>query len=277
MNDPEGAHDTEPSGAPAASTEPGADNDPSGGDITEPGPPREEVEANPGDGDSTEDFFRWLPTMWLWHRRRRELVERRSSDGADFATYASAGRPARAAVRAEAKDTVEVQPRRGRPFAVGDRPGSIEASERDAPTVSIRKRKSVLGRTGMLVGSVVVAVVSAALGIGSRLHWPRASDESTPLPPAATVLAQALGPPAAPTESMALAPSRARESAPPLEIRAPETKTSTRAMGGAPTMKESGRKMDGPGAAGRRVDSSVVGRAMSSATPPSKDQYFEEP
>src|ERR1700680_2720507 len=114
MNDPESTHDTEPSGAPAASTEPGGAHDPIGGEITEPGPPREEAETNPGDGENTEDFFRWLPTMWLWHRRRRELVERRSSDGGDFVAYASAGRPARAAVRAEANDTVEVQPPSGR-------------------------------------------------------------------------------------------------------------------------------------------------------------------
>jgi hypothetical protein len=276
MNDPEGAHDTEPSGAPAASTEPGGDTDPTGGEITEPGPPPRQSEADPTDGDSTEDFFRWLPTMWLWHRRKRELVERRSSDGGDFVAYASAGRPARAAVRAEAKETVEVQPPSGRPFAVDDRRGSIEVSERDAPTVSIPKRKGVPRRKGVLVGSLAVAVVSAAVGIGSRLERPRGNEGATPLPAAAPVLAQTLGPPAAPTESVAPAASSARESAPPLEIRAPETKTSQRPMGSAPTMKESGRKMDRPRAVGRGADSSAAIRAMSSATPP-KDQYFEEP
>src|SRR5450432_1039078 len=129
MSDPD---DTEPTGRPdacAEGTDPGE-----GADDTLPDAPEE------GDSDA---FFRWLPTMWLGHRRGKELVERPSSDGANFAAYACEGRPAPASMRLRPEATVQVQPSP----AAGSRPPARRgvaydscSREHDAPTVVTRRR-----------------------------------------------------------------------------------------------------------------------------------------
>ncbi len=91
MSDPDRTNDAEPTGRPLATAQsPNSDadeatapNDASGSDIA----------AGSTEHD-TDDFLRWLPTLALGHRRRAQLVERPSSDGADFAAYAGDGRPA---------------------------------------------------------------------------------------------------------------------------------------------------------------------------------------
>ena len=109
MSDPDRNSDTEPTGCPPASDEgPDADAD----EATVPNDaPREDVAAGVSEHD-TDDFLRWLPTLALGHRRRTELVERSSSDGADFAAYACEGRPAATSGQPRIESAVKVQ--RGR-------------------------------------------------------------------------------------------------------------------------------------------------------------------
>jgi hypothetical protein len=276
MNDREETNDTEPSGAADMSAEPGADTDPSGDEVTEPGPLSQRSAASPTD-DSSEDFFRWLPTLWLWHRRRRELVERRSSDGGDFVAYASAGRPVRASVSAEAKNTVEVRPLGARPshLAGGERADAAETSERDAPTVLLPKRSGVAGRKGVIALSVV-ALGLVAVAIGRWSDRPRGKDDAVRAQPAATALGQTPGAAAAPSESPAPPAPPVRASDQDRARHTPDARTTERPMAGAPPVKESSHKPDGirPGALGG--DAAVANRAPPPSTS-TRDQYFEEP
>src|SRR5260370_40943831 len=169
MSDPEEANDTEPTGRPVASTE---DADRGGGEVTETNDTSpEEIDARPSE-HATEDFWRWLPTMWLGHRRGKELVQRASSDGADFAVYAGAGRPARASVRRRPEATVQLRTapstRSGAAFAHGEVTRGSEAGERDAPTVL--KRRRIVGPRGVLVGWGAVGLVAVSASIGWWAH-----------------------------------------------------------------------------------------------------------
>jgi hypothetical protein len=131
---------------------------------TDPGPgPIEDTAADEGEEESEQDsdeFWRWLPTMGLAHRRRRELVERPSSDGAAFAAYAGAARPAVAA----ATMPFEAKVRIASGLAEGEAPGS-----RDALTVVSPRR----GRRSpaVAIGLAAVAAVSVTVVAGSS-HLP---------------------------------------------------------------------------------------------------------
>jgi len=137
MTDPDATEPTGRPGACAEGTDPGE-----GADDTLPDAPEE--------GD-TDAFLRWLPTMWLGHRRGKELVERPSSDGANFAAYACEGRPAPASMRLRPEASVEVQPnpaaRSTAPVRHRLAPDS-RARERDAPTVVTRRRTARVALLG---------------------------------------------------------------------------------------------------------------------------------
>ncbi len=108
MSDPDRS-DTEPTGCSAASDE-GPDADGDEATVPNDAPP-EDVDAGVSEPD-TDDFLRWLPTLALGHRRRTEIVERSSSDGADFAAYACEGRPAASSGQPRIESAVKVQPPR---------------------------------------------------------------------------------------------------------------------------------------------------------------------
>jgi hypothetical protein len=149
MSDPDRINDTEPTGCPPASDEgPDADAD----EVTVPNDaPREDVAAGVSE-DDTDDFLRWLPTLALGHRRRAELVERSSSDGADFAAYACEGRPALPSGQARIESAVKVQP-----------PQGSKDLERDAPTVPSGERRARRRWSRIGWASFGVAAAGAAI------------------------------------------------------------------------------------------------------------------
>jgi hypothetical protein len=254
MKDPD-ANDTEPTGCAFASAE---DTDPQGhaAAATSDAPFVESPEHD------TDDFLRWLPTMSLGHRRRTELVERPSSDGADFAAYACAGRPAAASVRLPSEAAVQM-----RPFA--------RATDGDAPTVLSRRK--LAGRRRRVFAWASGGLVVACAVVGGWAHRP----EPPPRPDrAATIRAALAGPPprATPPESMALplpVASQASPQAPTMNL--PMPPMVQRAAPSAPPIK----------AHKREAASAHVGIDMAATSHPplvvaasaaaAKDQYFETP
>ena len=265
MNDPD---DTEPTGRPDACTE---GTDPGeGADDTFPDAPEE--------GD-TDDFFRWLPTLWNGHRRRAELVERPSSEGADFASYACEGRPvaASARVRPEAKVQVwtDVSPRsrsRGR----GESDDGLEASGRDAPTVVKRPRSFASGRA--LLGWATAGLLTVSASILWFTHSRHATEvparttAAVTLPvPTARTLAGRVEPPAPVPPSAGLPREAQKEKT--LMAAAPQT-----ASASAPLVKAvkaargKGEPTLAPVDASPRATASVPTPAV-----PAKEQFFEDP
>jgi hypothetical protein len=155
MNDPD---DTDPlHDATLVDTEPGLG-------PTEDTIPDEREEESEQDSD---EFWRWLPTMGLAHRRRRELVERPSSDGAAFAAYASAARPAMAAPTSQFGAKVRI--------AEDEAPGS-----RDALTVVSPRhgRRSPAVTIGLAVAAAI-AVTVVITGSSYLPAWRKRHVEST--------------------------------------------------------------------------------------------------
>ncbi|MGH7434704.1 MAG: hypothetical protein ACRENE_03440, partial [Polyangiaceae bacterium] len=128
---------------------------------TDPGPePTEDTVSDEGelaDEQDADDFWQWLPTMGLAYRRRKELVERRSSDGAAFAAYAGAAPPAVAAPAVRFDGKVRI--------ASGCSEGDAQGS-RDALTVVDPRR----GRRSRAV-AVGLAVVSAVSVTAAFAGW----------------------------------------------------------------------------------------------------------
>jgi hypothetical protein len=189
MTDRQRLDDTDPMGLPVDTADIGP------GDVTEPdGTSPSDPDDLPGE-DDTDDFLEWLPTLWNRHRRRAELVERPSSEGADFAAYACEGRPAAASARLRPEAKVQVRTdggphsgRRGR----GAFDDDVEANGRDAPTVMKGRRRFASRRALFGVSVAGVLVVSASLLWGTRVgHAPEVPARTTvagtfPLPTAQT-------------------------------------------------------------------------------------------
>ena len=274
MSDPDRTNDTEPTGRPLASAEsPDSDadeattpNDASGSDVP----------AGATEHD-TDDFLRWLPTLALGHRRRAQLVERPSSDGADFAAYAGAGRPASTSgqPRLESAVNVQVSPRGGGPLTSMD-------AERDAPTVltrerSARRRWRIIGwgAVGLCAtGAAVAAWVDRPVPIDKSLR-PREAVATAPVPAGQTLTAPTEA--AQPTATLSAVPSRA--SAQASDADAARTAAGPLAAPSTPPEADATRKAGSAGAP-RTIDLSAKGRASPLAaapTAPAKDQFFEDP
>jgi hypothetical protein len=272
MKDPE-ADDTEPTGRLDAGTD---DTDPQGDvEVTDVGVP-EGLEEDSSEED-TDDFLRWLPTLALGHRRRNELVERPSSDGADFAAYACEGRPAAPSVRPPPEAAVQVQiaPAPGA-RAGGERRGEA-ADERDAPTV-VRPRRT--GWRAVLVGAAGVVGLVAAGAVWTTLRPPAvarpllraaAAPETSPAPVADRTdrpVPRDARPvlPGTQERTQSVLPSLARTTAIP---RAAASSVSARPVHKR-VAAEGRTAIDAPA----QMRAAPV--AAASATP-LKDQYFEEP
>ena len=274
MSDPDRVKDTEPAGRPLASAEsPDSDadeattpNDESGSDVA----------AGSSEHD-TDDFLRWLPTLALGHRRRAQLVERPSSDGADFAAYACDGRPASASgqPRLESAANVQMSPRGGGPQGSKD-------PERDAPTVLTQERSA--RRRWRVIGWVAVGLCATGAAVAAWVDRPVAIEKplrSREAVATAPVFAgQTLTPPteaAQPTATLPAVPSRA--SAQTSDKNAARTAAGPMAAPSTPPVADATRKAGSAGAP-RTIDLSARGRAARLAaapTVPAKDQYFEEP
>ena len=279
MKDPE-ANDTEPTGCLDADTE---DTDPQGdaGTATDVGVP-EGLEAGSSE-DDTDDFLRWLPTMSLGHRRRTELVERPSSEGANFAVYACEGRPAAASERPRPEAAVQVHttpPPASGALARGERARGASADERDAPTVVTRRRT---GWRAVLVGAAgVVGLVAAGAAVGGWTLRPpaiaktllRGAASATPSAPVADRTDRPGPGDSTPAPLAGGTQERTQLALPSL----PRTPAGPRAAASSASARP-GRKRDA--ADGRTgIDASAkiraVPLAMASAAP-LKDQYFEAP
>ena len=274
MSDPDRTNDTEPKAHPQASAEsPGSDadvattpNDASGSDVA----------AVSGEHD-TDDFLRWLPTLALGHRRRAQLVERPSSDGADFAAYAGEGRPASTAgqPRLESAGNVQMSLRGGGPQGSKD-------SERDAPTVLTRERSA--RRPWRIIGWGAVGLCATGAAVAAWVEQPVAIEKplrpgegaaTAPVPTGQTLTAPTEA--AQPTATRSAVPSRA--SAQASDANAVNTGAGPMAAPSTPPEADATRKAGSAGAP-RTIDLSAKGRASRLAaapTAPAKDQYFEEP
>ncbi len=168
MSDPDRDSDTELTRCRLAS---GDGPDAHADEATEPNPPScADTSESSGEND-TDDFLRWLPTLALGHRRRTEIVERPSSDGADFAVYACEGHPAATSGHARVESAVNVQAAR-----------DSKDLQRDAPTVLTRERRARRGWRSIGWAALGAAAAGAVL---SAWAWrPVTPDEapSTPVP-----------------------------------------------------------------------------------------------
>jgi len=264
MSDPDGANDTERNAQLPASTDLGADADPCAAEVSNTVPTSPlESEARSNEVN-TEDFLGWLPTLWLWQRRRKELMQRRSSDGADFVAYASTGRPVRPGAPVPTEASVQVQTTLSPEVAV----------ERDAPTVFLPRRRGA-SRQRVAVGFAVVFLV-ATIGFAAWTHRPPRADDSALAPSTAASPAQGAGDLAAPTELMARSavPVRATTEVPAAHFT--ETRKDPRGATGSPLVKESPRRSDGSHVGSLGHDAASAHRAPPSETP-AKDRYFEQP
>jgi hypothetical protein len=273
MSDPDRTNDSEPTGRPLASAEsPGSDadeattpNDASGSDVA----------AVSGEHD-TDDFLRWLPTLALGHRRRAQLVERPSSDGADFAAYAGGGRPASTSSQPRLESAANVQMSlRGRPQASMD-------PERDAPTVLTRERSA--RRRWRMIGWGAVGLCATGAAVAAWIEQPVAMEKplrpgvavaTAPVPSGQTLTAPTEA--AQPTAMLSAVPFRA--SAQSLDANAAKTAAGPVAAPSTTPVADASRKAGSAGAP-RTIDLSARGRAARLAAAPcapAKDQYFEEP
>jgi hypothetical protein len=264
MSDPDRIDDTEPTGCPPASDEgPDADGD----EATVPNDaPREDVAAGVSE-DDTDDFLRWLPTLALGHRRRTELVERSSSDGADFAAYACEGRPAVPSGQARIESAVKVQAAEG-----------SKDLERDAPTVPTGERRA--RRRWRTIGwaSFGVAAAGAAIaGWGERpVGTEKALQRSEPVATAPMPVGPTTTRPAEAAESMGVPPPTPLLASPADVAR---TAADERALSSSAAASDPARESDSAGTP-KPLLSSARRRAATLAaalTLPAKDQYFEAP
>jgi hypothetical protein len=263
MSDPDWIHDTDPTGGPLDCEEgPDVDAD----EATEPNnAPFADGAADPGEHD-TDDFFRWLPTLALGHRRRAQLVERPSSDGADFAAYACEGRPAATPGHARIESAVNVQ-------------AGQDAKDlgRDAPTVLTGERHARRRWRSPAWAALGLAGAGAVLGAWAwrpvtttTALWP---EKGVATPPVSVVVtaAQVLEPAA--SAASPLAP--ASQASPEAVVTAADR---TALLANAPSA-ETARKKDSRGAP-KVISPSAKGRAELPAPAPTvlgKDQYFEAP
>ena len=274
MKDPDKLHDTEPIEPPMPSV-----------DDTEPGvDPVDSTDAlldglgkTSADGD-TDDFLRWLPTMSLGHRRRKELVERSSSDGADFAAYACEGRPAVSAAPGHAEGQVQVE---GPPAAASSsRGGRMALGERDALTM-IRARPDGRSRRAFVAGAAA-GLVTAGLAVAGWAVGPFSAGARPPGASSARARPVSSEVPlaTAPSGSVALAPVAGSPSV------APTSDANQTVAAASPSASRSTSVQDAIGGrvpvaaqaergAGARVHTlRPVGRP---STVPAKDAYFEAP
>ncbi len=273
MKDPEEAHDTDPTGRPVASVE---DTDPQDDAVTERNDTSPEAFEDGSGEHDTGGFLQWLPTMWLGYRRRKELVLRPSSDGADFAAYACAGRPVAASMpsRPEA-DAVQVEttmPPESR--------ASAEARDRDAPTV-VKRRKSA-GPKAVLVGWGAVGLIAASAAIAGWAHRPLTT-ERVPTGGAAVTppmpIARGVAKRAEPLESPPLpSPAGLQGGVATSSTNLPKTPMGQRGAPSKTSMKESMAKRETAGAPPAGTDTPTRSRAAplaASSALPAKEQYFE--
>ena len=264
MNDPDRIDDTEPTGCPPASDEgPDADAD----EATEPNDvPREDVAAGVREDDA-DDFLRWLPTLALGHRRRTELVERSSSDGADFAAYACEGRPAATSGEARIESAVKVQPARG-----------SKDLERDAPTVLTGERRA--RRWWRRVGWASFGVVAAGAALAGWAKRPVATEKALQRGKAVATAPMPIGPilaqPVEAAESRAAPPATALQ-ATPTDVA--KTAADQRALPSSAAAADAARTRDSAGTPKPLLSSARRRVATLAAAPtlPAKDQYFEAP
>src|ERR1019366_260359 len=263
MSDPDRINDTEPTGCPLATDEgPDADAD----EATEPNDaPREDVAAGVSEHD-TDDFLRWLPTLALGHRRRAELVERSSSDGADFAAYACEGRPAATSGQARIESAVKVQPARG-----------SKDLERDAPTVLTGERRARPG--GHRVGRGALGVAAAGAALAGWAERPVVTEKALQRGEAVATAPMPMGP--IPTQQVEAAEPRAAPPPTPLQATPTDVARTTadqRDLSSSAAAADAARKRDSAGTP-KPLPSSARRRAGPLASAPTlaaKDQYFEE-
>jgi hypothetical protein len=267
MNDPD---DTEPAGRPddcAEGTDPGEGED-------------DTLVDEPEEGD-TDAFLRWLPTMWLGHRRRKELVERPSSDGASFAAYACEGRPAPASMRLQPEATVQVQPSP----AAGSRPPARRAvaydsslRERDALTVVTRRRT---GARAALLGWSAVGVVAVSALVGGWTHRPMRGEAAASASATATLPVRVAASESKPREPLEMAPAAAafESKAEPPPGSASMAKTPARPKAVASLPSAAARKKDGVGRAPVGIEAIARNRTPLGvpSSDPSKEEFFEAP
>jgi hypothetical protein len=267
MNDPD---DTEPAGRPDDCAE-----------GTDPGQETDDTLLDTPEEEDTDAFLRWLPTMWLGHRRRKELVERPSSDGASFAAYACEGRPAPPSMRLQPEATVHVQPSP----AAGSRPPARRAvaydsssGERDALTVVTRRRT---GARAAVLGWSAVGVVAVSALVGGWTHRTQrgegAASGSAAAPPPVRVAAGE----SKPREPLETAPAAAafesRAEPPPANASMAKTPARPKAVASLPSA--AARKKDAVGGAPVGIDAVARNRTplgMPSSVP-SKEEFFEAP
>ena len=264
MSDPDRINDTEPTGCPPASDEgPDADGD----EVTVPNDaPREDV-AGGLEEDDTDDFLRWLPTLALGHRRRTEIVERSSSDGADFAAYACEGRPAATSGQARIESAVKVQPPQG--------PKDLE---RDAPTVPTGERRA--RRRWRTIGWASFGVAAAGAAIAGWAERPVGTEKTLHRSEPVATAPMPVGPPprrpAEAAESTAAPPTTPSQASPADVVR---TAADQRALPSSAAAAEAARNRDSAGTP-RPLLSSARPRAATLAAAPTlraKDQFFEAP
>jgi hypothetical protein len=227
--------------------------------------------TDPAEDDS---FFRWLPTMGLGYRRRRELVHRPSSDGGDFVAYATEARPVAPSDPRRAEQSVELAAGAGT-----DARDATRVSARDAPTVILPRRRR--SPRELLVGTCVVALAVAALDIGLWLRRPAAHEPSPSGGAASALTTGRAGAGAAFVESgqAALLASEPRAGAHDAAPHGAAVETASEGPSPAPSPKKWHAK---PRAtrmwSGDKAASAEPAAASRVAPPlPAKDRYFEEP
>ena len=271
MSDPDRINDTEPTGCPLDSGEgPDADADA----ATEPNDAsREDVAAGSSEHD-TDDFMRWLPTLALGHRRRAELVERPSSDGADFAAYACEGRPAATSGQARIEPAVKVQT-----TPHGERSLGSRDAERDAPTILTRERSSRRGWRS--IGWAALGVAAAGATLAGWAERPVVTEKASQRGEAVATAPTPLGP--TPTQPVEAAESTAAP--PPTPLQASPTDVARmaadeRAVPSGAAAADAARRKRDSAETPKPLPSSARRRAVPRAaapTLPAKDQYFEAP
>jgi hypothetical protein len=262
MSDPDRVNDREPMGCPPASDE-GSNVD--ADEATVPNDaPREDVDAGVSEHD-TDDFLRWLPTLALGHRRRAELVERSSSDGADFAAYACEGRPAATSGQARIESAVNVQPAQG-----------SNDLERDAPTVLTGERRA--RRRWRTIGWACLGVAAAGAAIAGWVERPVATEKALQRGEAVATAPLPIGP--TPTQPVEAAESTAVPPATPLQTSpAGVVRTAADRLPSSATAAEAARKSGSAGTPKPLLSSARRRAATLAAAPtlPAKDQFFEAP
>jgi hypothetical protein len=266
-------------------------------DDTDPtGPPVDTADTDPGDvtdSDATspsddlqsevdaDDLLRWLPTLGNRHRRRTELVERPTSGGADFAAYACEARPAAASARRrpEAKVLVRTDrdPRTGS-RARGASDETLEASERDAPTVVKERRRFPSRRALVGLGAAGFLAVSAPIlwfaggrrGAEVPARTTAAAAVPSP-PPTAQTFAERLAP-SPPLPPPAGLPGDPQAASTPVAPAAQRTAALAPLVKASKAARRKGERTLAPVAGSGRA-------AASTAAPPVpiKEQFFEDP